>query len=116
MHDEIALHGPTQGALMRNGEIEEIELTPEQAGLTPCDIADLRGGAPEENADALKALLSGTAPRAHTEAAAINTGALAWIFGKADDFKSGCELALETIRSGKCMERLTAWAEASHGA
>ena len=101
---------------MKEGDVEEIEITPKQAGLTPYDIADLRGGTPEENAEALKALLSGTGPKAHREAAAINGGALAWIFGKADDLKSGCELALETIRSGKCMERLAAWAEASNGA
>ncbi len=114
--DEIALHGPTRACLMQNGEVEELTLTPEKAGLTPCDLGDLRGGTPEENAAALKALLAGTGSKAHLEAAAINAGALAWIFGRAGDLKEGTGMALETLVSGKCLERLTAWGEVSHGA
>lgn len=114
--DEIALHGPTRACLMKNGEVEELEITPEKAGLAPCDLADLRGGTPEENAASLKALLAGTGPRAQLEATAINAGALTWIFGKASDLKEGTGMALDTLRSGRCLERLTAWAEASHGA
>lgn len=114
--DEIALHGPTTAALVKEGDIEALEITPEAAGVSRCVLADLKGGTPEENTATLKQLLGGKGKKAHAEAAAINAGALAWIFGKADDLKTGTQMALDTIGSGKCLDRLTAWAEASNGA
>jgi anthranilate phosphoribosyltransferase len=114
--DEIALHGPTKAALLKDGAVEPLEVTPEAAGLDRCAIEDLRGGTPEENTEALKRLLGGSGPKAHRHAAAINAGALAWTFGKAGDLKEGAAMALETIGSGRCLKRLTAWGEASHGA
>ncbi len=114
--DEIALHGPTTAALVKDGAVERLEITPAAAGLSPCAVEELKGGTPEENTEILKRLLEGKGERAHTEAAAINAGALAWIFGKAGDLKTGAALAIDTIRGGKCRDRLTAWAEASHGA
>jgi anthranilate phosphoribosyltransferase len=114
--DEIALHGPTTAALAKDGAVEPLEITPEAAGLTRCAVEELRGGTPEENTEALKRLLEGSGPKAHLDAAAINAGALAWTFGKAGDLREGTAMALETIGSGRCLKRLAAWGEASHGA
>jgi anthranilate phosphoribosyltransferase len=112
--DEIALHDKTTAALLMDGTVEAMEITPEDAGLARRDVAELKGGTPEENAEALKQLLAGQGKRAHAEAAAINTGALSWIFGKSDDLKEGTQKALETIGSGRCLDRLNAWREASN--
>jgi anthranilate phosphoribosyltransferase len=114
--DEVALHGPTRAALLKDGRVETMTITPEQAGLEPCDVADLKGASPEENAEALLRLLSGQGKKAHAEAAAINAGALAWVFGVADDLEAGARLALDTIRSGRCAGRLEKWKELSNGA
>lgn len=114
--DEIALHGPTRTALVKDGGVENLDITPTMAGVSQCDLAELKGGTPEENTEMFKQLLGGKGPQAHAEAAAINAGALAWICGKADDLKSGTALALETIASGRCLERLHRFAEVSNGA
>jgi anthranilate phosphoribosyltransferase len=114
--DEIALHGATSAALWREGRVTELEITPEEAGLTRQPLDSLRGGNPATNAALLRALLSGKGHPAHRDAVALNAGALAWIAGMADTLGDGVALALETIATGRPMARLRSWAELSHGA
>ena len=76
----------------------------------------LQGGSPEENAASLSALLEGRGVRAHAEAAALNAGALAFVFGRSASIKEGAALALDTIASGRCAARLDKLKEVSHGA
>ncbi len=113
--DEIALHGPTNAALLQRGKIKSFTITPEDAGCKSYPIEALLGGGPEENAAWLKKLLQGKADAAHNEAVAINAGALLWICGKSADIKSGADLARHTIASGKAYERLMKFAEMSNG-
>lgn len=114
--DEIALHGPTTAALWQHGRLAELELTPEEAGLSRRALHELAGGQPEENATLLRALLAGVGARAHAEAVALNAGALLWISGGAPSLGDGVGQALEALESGRCLQRLRAWAEVSHGA
>ena len=113
--DEIALHGRTQAAHLANGEIREIEIIPEDAGVGRYPIERLRGGDAMKNARAIQMILDGSGDEAHVAAVSINAGALAWIFGKADDLRSGTEMTKEAIASGRCAARLTRFAEASNG-
>src|SRR3982750_242447 len=55
--DEIALHGFTSAVSLVGGEIDELEITPEQAGLDRMPVQSIAGGSPEENAARLVALL-----------------------------------------------------------
>jgi anthranilate phosphoribosyltransferase len=48
--DEIALHGFTRAVSLRGGKLEAIEITPEQAGLDPMPLRQIKGGSPLENA------------------------------------------------------------------
>ncbi|MGH8225347.1 MAG: anthranilate phosphoribosyltransferase [Gammaproteobacteria bacterium] len=104
--DEIALHGPTMAARVRDGEIEELTLTPEQAGLERHPLAALAGGEPEDNALALAAVLAGEKRGAYAEAIALNTGALLWIAERAASLADGTEQAREALASGRAGERL----------
>jgi anthranilate phosphoribosyltransferase len=113
--DEVALHGPTTASLWRDGRVTELELTPEEAGLSRQPIEALQGGDPATNARLLRALLEGAGPRAHRDAVALNAGALAWIAGRADTLGDGAALALDAIDSGRAAARLDAWVELSHG-
>jgi anthranilate phosphoribosyltransferase len=113
--DEIALHGTTKAVMLTGGELKEIEITPEEAGLKRYPIENLRGGDAMKNARAIARILAGKGDEAHEAAVAINAGALAWIFGKADDLKSGTEMAIEAMKSGGAAERLKKFAEASNG-
>lgn len=114
--DEIALHGPTDGALLKDGAVESVTITPESAGLTQTSLDALKGGTPAENAAALLALLKGKGQKAHAEAAALNAGALSFVFGKSASIKEGVTVALDTIASGRCADRLAKFKEVSNGA
>jgi anthranilate phosphoribosyltransferase len=113
--DEISVSAPTTAAMSTNGTVESLELTPEQAGLKRYPLGELAGGGAEENRKLIEALLSGKGSPAHQAAVAINAGAAAWVAGAAPSLRDGTQAALETIRSGKCIERISKWAEISHG-
>jgi anthranilate phosphoribosyltransferase len=113
--DEISISATTVAAISNNGTVEEIEITPEDAGLQRFDQEALAGGDAEENRIMIEALLAGKGSPAHEAAVAINAGAAAWIAGAASSLKEGTQAALDAIRSGKSVERVKQWAELSHG-
>jgi anthranilate phosphoribosyltransferase len=113
--DEIALHGFTQAILLADGEFEELEITPEQAGLRRQSVEQIAGGSPLENARRLTRLLSGNGREADESVVALNAGALLMTAGKAPDLRAGVVMALDAIRSGKPSEVLQAFVEASRG-
>src|SRR5690554_2671894 len=55
--DEVALHGETHVVELRDGELHERVLTPEDFGVARASIADLRGGDAEYNAKLLLQVL-----------------------------------------------------------
>ena len=114
--DEIALHGPTVGALWQDDRLTELEFTPEEAGLPRYPIESLLGGDPAHNATWLRGLLGGRSEPAHRAAVAINAGALAWIGGLAPTLSDGVALAGAAIDAGGALARLERWVELSHGA
>lgn len=113
--DEIALHGDTQAVRVRDGALEALTLTPEQAGLKRMPVALLKGGGPEENAERLKALLMGYALPAEAQIVALNAGALLMTAGKAADLAEGTDLGLQAIASGAAFDRLRRFVAATHG-
>jgi anthranilate phosphoribosyltransferase len=48
--DEISLCGPTKVAELRDGEVKQYTLEPEQFGLKRCQLSDLHGGSADESA------------------------------------------------------------------
>jgi anthranilate phosphoribosyltransferase len=114
--DEVAVHDNTTAALYKNGKIEEMTLSPKQAGLREFSLEQLRGGNAKLNANLVINLLRGDGTEAHNAAVAINAGALAWIGGRVDDLAQGAQTALNTICSGRCIDRLDRFRELSHGA
>lgn len=115
--DEIALHGPTEAVrLLPSGEVEPMTIEPDQLGLHRCGIEELRGGGPEDNAVWLRELLEGEGRESHCQAVALNTGALLWICDDTvEDLAQGTKRALAALESGQAAERLSRWAEMSHG-
>ncbi|MGM0555951.1 MAG: anthranilate phosphoribosyltransferase [Myxococcota bacterium] len=114
--DEIALHGSTHAARLVDGRVHELEITPDQAGLSEYPLDALRGGEPEENARWFRRVLAGDGNDAHNAAISINAGALAMVTGRADTLADGVEMALEALKSGRADSRLSRFAEVSHGA
>ncbi|HHF4079052.1 TPA: anthranilate phosphoribosyltransferase [Haemophilus influenzae] len=103
--DEVALHGETQVAEIKNGKIEYFTLTPEDFGLKTQSLESLRGGEPQENAQMLTALLQGKGKAEHVNAVAANTALLLKLFGH-DDLKQNVQSVLVHLASGKAFETL----------
>ena len=103
--DEVALHGETQVAEIKNGKIEYFTLTPEDFGLKAQSLESLRGGEPQENAQMLTALLQGKGKAEHANAVAANTALLLKLFGH-DDLKQNVQNVLAHLVSGKAFETL----------
>lgn len=103
--DEVALHGETLVAEVKNGKIDYFTLTPEDFGLKAQPLESLRGGEPQENAQMLTALLQGKGKLEHANAVAANTALLLKLFGH-QDLKQNTQNVLETLASGKAFETL----------
>lgn len=114
--DEVALHGVTRGALLRDGQLREVTISPEEAGLRRAPLETLAGGDPAANADWLVTLLEGRGPDVHRDAVALNAGTLAWAVGRAETLARATALAAEAIAGGGGARRLARLGELSRGA
>ncbi|MBL8789400.1 MAG: anthranilate phosphoribosyltransferase [Rhizobiales bacterium] len=111
--DEIVPSGVTTIAELKNGQVTTFEVTPEAAGLSRSKLADLKGGDAAYNAEALRAVLDGTAS-AFADAALLTTAAALIVAGKASDLKGGVSAARESIRSGAAARALHRLVEVSN--
>ncbi len=111
--DEISLSAPTTVCEIRDGWFKSYIIRPEDFGMERCRKEDLRGGAPQENAEITRRILKGE--RGHKRnATLLNAGAALYIGDKAADLKSGIALAAELIDSGKAAETLEKFIEVSN--
>ena len=104
--DEISLSAPTTICEMRDGWFKTEVITPEDFGFQRCTKEDLRGGTPAENAQIVRAILSGGERGPKRSAVLLNAGASLYIGGKADSMKNGVALAGKLLDSGKVLETL----------
>lgn len=111
--DELALHGPSQVVEVNGDELTSYTVSPQDFGLSNFQLQDIEGGEPEENKQMIEAILQGKGQPAHEAAVAMNTAALLKLTGHAADFTSGCQQALDVIRSGKALNTLLQSAELS---
>ena len=107
--DEISIAGPTWIAALKDGEITEFEISPEDAGLPVHSFDAILGGDPAQNAAALRALLAGETG-AYRDAVLLIAAAALLIAGKASDLRQGADMARESIDSGKAAAKLAALA------
>ncbi len=111
--DEITLTGETKVCELANGQISEYILKPDSFDLTACDAKDITGGTPEENADILKAILSGIkGPK--RDIVLMNASAAICASDKKENLKAAMELARESIDSGSAEQKLKDLCRLSH--
>lgn len=113
--DEVALHGETRAIRLSGGKIEEIEITPEDAGIERAPLTVVAGGDVAQNAARLKALLAGTATGPEQDIVILNTAALLLTAGKASSLREAAEQARDALEQGRAGETLERYVEASHG-
>ena len=112
--DEISASAPTAVCEIRDGKTNLYEITPEQFGYTRCQKSDLLGGTPEENAQITRNILSGQDKGPKRQAVCLNAGAALYAAGSAETMEAGVRLAEYLIDSGKAMEKLQQFVEASN--
>ncbi|MEO0783251.1 MAG: anthranilate phosphoribosyltransferase [Pseudomonadota bacterium] len=104
--DELTITGVSWvAALEEDGQVVEIDLHPEEAGLPIHPFEAIIGGTPEENAAAFRDLLDG-APGAYRDAVLLNASAALVVAGKASDLKAGVEMASESLDSGAAKDKI----------
>ena len=103
--DEISITGTTAVSYLKEGAIEDIQMVPEDAGLSRARLEEIRGGPPEENAKVLNGIFSGEMgpPR---DVVLLNGGAAFWAAGEVSNLREGVERAAESIDSGRAMKKL----------
>jgi anthranilate phosphoribosyltransferase len=90
------------------------EFDPLDIGIPRCELLDLKGGGPAENAEKFRqVLMGGSHTDAKRDAIVLNAGMGIYVYGLADSIEGGCKLARETLESGKATELLQKWIVAS---
>lgn len=103
--DELTTTGPSFVAELRDGEVRSFELLPEDAGLRRARPEELKGGDPEVNAAAMRAMLAGQAGP-FRDVVLLNSAAALLVAGRADDLRAGVALAADAIDSGRARQVL----------
>jgi anthranilate phosphoribosyltransferase len=106
--DEITLTAPTKVAELKDGQVTEYVLNPEDLGLPLCQPQDLKGGDPARNASILRGILAGDKGPAR-DIVALNAAAALYVGGVAPDLRQGVTLALRSIDSGAARSGLEKW-------
>ncbi|WDD97125.1 anthranilate phosphoribosyltransferase [Thalassomonas actiniarum] len=117
--DEIAIHGSSQIIEINDGQLTQKTVSPADFGLNTYALSDIKGGTPQENADIVKAILSGQGEPAHNTAVIINCAALLYLHreqlnGRCDDLASAASFASEVLASGKALTTLEKLVEVSN--
>jgi anthranilate phosphoribosyltransferase len=97
--DEISLGAATLVGELKDGEVSEYEIHPEDFGLQMQSLRQLRVGNAEESKAVLLAALA-NAPGAAREIVCLNAGAALYVSNVADSIGDGIALAREAIASG----------------
>ncbi|MGY2572159.1 anthranilate phosphoribosyltransferase [Vibrio sp. C8] len=101
--DEVAVHGETHVAEIKDGKIVEYTLTPQDFGLETYPLEAIKGGEPEENCAIITDILNGKGTPAQLAAVAVNVALLLRLFGK-EDLKANAAQAIDVMNSGKAYE------------
>jgi anthranilate phosphoribosyltransferase len=96
-------------------ETHTFEFDPLSIGIPRCVVEDLKGGGPEQNALEFKKVLEGGShTNAKRDSIVLNAGVGIYVYGGlADTIEEACQLARDTLESGKATELLQTWIAAS---
>ncbi|MDV2078542.1 anthranilate phosphoribosyltransferase [Marinobacter xestospongiae] len=115
--DEISLASQTYVAELKDGEIREFTITPEELGIASQSLVGLDVATSDESLKLIRAAFG----RGHDDMAekardmiALNAGAAIYVAGLARTMKEGVDLAQDAIGSGLAAGKLSELADFSH--
>ncbi|MDG2044556.1 MAG: anthranilate phosphoribosyltransferase, partial [Maricaulis sp.] len=112
--DEITTTMGTDAVELRDGEIRQFEITPEDADIPRATETELQGGDPTYNAAAIQRLLDGETG-AFRNIVLLNAGAALMLADRAADIREGAQLAASAIDDGRARRALDRMVTISNG-
>ena len=103
--DEVSLGAATLVGELKNGQITEYEIHPEDFGLPMVSNRALKVETPEQSRQMLLDVLSGATGAAH-DIVCLNAGAALYAANVADSMLAGVQLARKAIESGAARQKL----------
>ncbi len=104
--DELSPAGPNLVCEVEEGRVRQTTLDPLDVGVPRFPIQELRGGSPQENAAALRAVLAGRDRGGRRSAVLLNAAACLVAAGRAGDLREGLAVAADAVDSGAALRRL----------
>jgi len=111
--DEITLTGPTTVCEIRDGEIKSYEIKPEDYGFNRCELKDLIGGTPDDNAQITRDILSGKEVGPKRDVVIFNAAIAIYLGIDGTTIEDSIKIAKEVIDNGKALDKLNAFVEAT---
>jgi anthranilate phosphoribosyltransferase len=112
--DEVSISSRTYVVEIREGELRQFVMTPEDFGIPSAKIDAILGGDATENAKIIEAVLQGErGPR--RDVVLLNAAAAIVAAEAAGTWKEGIRLAAESIDSGSAWKKLDQLRESSRG-
>jgi anthranilate phosphoribosyltransferase len=103
--DEVSIVGRTYVVELRDGELRQFLMTPENFGIAPAKLDDILGGDAADNARIIESVFRGErGPR--RDVVLLNTAPALVAGGAVRTWKEGIRLAAESIDSGAALKKL----------
>jgi anthranilate phosphoribosyltransferase len=112
--DEISLGAATLIGELKDGEVREYEVHPEDFGLQMMSLRHLRVGSADESKAMMLSALDNQ-PGAAREIVCLNAGAALYVANAADSIGDGIAKAREAIASGAARAKLAHFVECTQG-
>ncbi len=103
--DEISITGPTFIAELKNKQIKEYTINPEDFNISRGDIEDIKVESVEQSHKIIMTILEGKHSTAR-DIAVLNAGAAIYISGLTENIGLGVSKAIEVIDNGSAMNKL----------
>ena len=104
--DEISIASSTTIIEVKGGKVEEMKVSPADAGLQSSALSEVAGGSPEENASVTGSILAGERGP-HRDLAVLNAAAAIMVGGDGDDLASCARAAEAAIDDGSAAKVLS---------
>jgi anthranilate phosphoribosyltransferase len=110
--DEFSVSGATRVVELRDGRLTGYDVTPAEVDLELSADGAVGAGTPDQNAQVLRDVLSGTAGTERS-LAVLNAGAAIYVAGRADTLAEGVRAAERSIDDGAAASVLERWVGAT---
>lgn len=104
--DEISICSKTNVYELKNGEISNYELSPEDFGYKTVDVSEIQGSNAIQNAQIIQDIFKSEIKGPKRDVICMNAGAMIYLAGIKSDMFEGAKLAQEVVGSGLVYDKL----------